>query len=209
MDVARRGFPVVLSAASGTGKTTLSHLLLDSDKDLVLSVSYTTRKPRGAEEEGVDYHFVEAAAFEAMIERGAFIEHALVHGNHYGSSKEWTAAQLAAGRDVLFDIDVQGGRQLKQIFPEAVLVFILPPSMTELEQRLRRRGTDSDEVIAKRLAAARSEVSAGLDGYDYLVVNERLEQALGDLAAIVRAHRIRSADRQIVRRSLIPGVDVP
>jgi guanylate kinase len=199
---------VVLSAASGTGKTTLSHLLLDSDKDLVLSISYTTRKPRGAEEDGVDYHFVDTAEFEAMIGRGAFIEHAVVHGNHYGSSKEWTAAQLAAGRDVVFDIDVQGGRQLKQIFPEAVLVFILPPSMAELEQRLRRRGTDSDEVIARRLAAARAEISAGLDGYDYLVVNERLEQALGDLAAIVRAHRIRALDRQAIRRTLIPGADV-
>lgn len=200
---------MVLSAASGTGKTTLSHLLLDSDKDLVLSVSYTTRKPRGAEEDGVDYHFVDESTFTAMIDRGAFIEHALVHGNRYGSSKEWTAAQLAAGRDLVFDIDVQGGRQLKQIFPEAVLVFILPPSMAELEQRLRRRGTDTDEVIARRLVAAKTEISAGLDGYDYLVVNERLEQALGDLAAIVRAHRIRSLDRQAVRRSLIPGFDVP
>lgn len=199
---------MVLSAASGTGKTTLSHLLLDSDKDLVLSVSYTTRKPRGAEEDGVDYHFVDEATFGAMIDRGAFIEHALVHGNRYGSSKEWTAAQLAAGRDVVFDIDVQGGRQLKQIFPEAVLVFVLPPSMAELEQRLRRRGTDSDEVIAKRLGAAKAEISAGLDGYDYLVVNERLEQALGDLTAIVRAHRIRARDRQAVRRALIPGFDV-
>lgn len=203
----RRGFPVVLSAASGTGKTTLSHLLLDSDKDLVLSVSYTTRKPRGAEESGVDYHFIEAPQFEAMIARGAFIEHALVHGNHYGSSKEWTAAQLAAGKDVVFDIDVQGGRQLKQIFPEAVLVFILPPSMAELEQRLRRRGTDPDEVIERRLAAARAEISAGLDGYDYLIVNERLEQAVGDLTAVVRAHRIRALDRVGMRRRLIPVPD--
>jgi guanylate kinase len=201
----RRGFPIVLSAASGTGKTTLSHLLLDSDKDLVLSVSYTTRAPRGAEEDGVDYHFVDAAAFQSMIGRGAFIEHALVHGNHYGSSKEWTADQLAKGRDVVFDIDVQGGRQIKAIFPEAVLVFILPPSMTELESRLRRRGTDADDVIARRLAAARTEIDAGLAGYDYLVVNERLEQALGDLTAVVRAHRIRTADRERIRAQLIGG----
>ena len=201
--MARRGFPVVLSAASGTGKTTLSHLLLDSDRSLVLSISTTTRAPRGSEEHGVDYHFVDVASFEAMIARGAFIEHARVHGNHYGSSREWTEAQLAQGTDVLFDIDVQGGRQIKKLFPEAVLIFILPPTMDELEGRLRRRGTDSDEVIARRLAAARAEISAGLRDYDYLVVNERLDQALGDLSAIVRTHRIRSADRSEISTRLV------
>lgn len=201
--MARRGFPVVLSAASGTGKTTLSHLLLDSDRSLVLSISTTTRAPRGSEEHGVDYHFVDVASFEAMIARGAFIEHARVHGNHYGSSREWTEAQLAQGTDVLFDIDVQGGRQIKKLFPEAVLIFILPPTMDELEGRLRRRGTDSDEVIARRLAAARAEISAGLRDYDYLVVNERLDQALGDLSAIVRTHRIRSADRSEISSRLV------
>lgn len=201
--MARRGFPVVLSAASGTGKTTLSHLLLDSDRSLVLSISTTTRAPRGSEEHGVDYHFVDVATFEAMIARGAFIEHALVHGNHYGSSREWTEAQLAQGRDVLFDIDVQGGRQIKKLFPEAVLIFILPPTMDELEGRLRRRGTDSDEVIGRRLAAARAEIAAGLRDYDYLVVNERLEQALGDLSAIVRTHRIRASDRLEISGRLV------
>ena len=199
----RRGFPVVLSAASGTGKTTLSHLLLDGDRDLVLSISYTTRKPRGSEEDGVDYHFVDDAAFKEMIDRGAFIEHALVHGNRYGSSKEWTAQKLANANDVVFDIDVQGGRQIKTIFPEAVLIFILPPSMAELEQRLRRRGTDTDDVIAHRLAAARSEIAGGLDDYDYLVVNDNIDHALGDLAAIVRAHRIGAMDRDQFRRGLI------
>lgn len=201
--MARRGFPVVLSAASGTGKTTLSHLLLDSDRSLVLSISTTTRAPRGSEEHGVDYQFVDVATFEAMIARGAFIEHARVHGNHYGSSREWTEAQLAQGRDVLFDIDVQGGRQIKKLFPEAVLIFILPPTMDELEGRLRRRGTDSDEVIERRLAAARAEITAGLRDYDYLVVNERLDQALGDLSAIVRTHRIRSADRSEISSRLV------
>ena len=196
---------MVLSAASGTGKTTLSHLLLDSDNDLCLSVSYTTRAPRGSEEDGIDYHFVDVPTFEAMIARGAFIEHALVHGNHYGSSREWTEAQLAAGKDVLFDIDVQGGQQIKSIFGNAVLVFILPPSLAELEKRLRRRGTDADDVIERRLVAARAEIDAGLEGYEYLVVNERLEQALGDLAAIVRSHRIRAGDREATRRALIGG----
>jgi guanylate kinase len=199
----RRGFPVVLSAASGTGKTTISHLLLDSDQDMVLSVSTTTRKPRGNEEHGVDYFFVEVPDFEAMIARGAFIEHALVHGNHYGSSKEWTAAELARGRDVLFDIDVQGGGQLKKIFPEACLIFIVPPSLQELEQRLRRRATDSDEVIASRLAAAREEIERGLAEYDYVVVNARLEAALADIAAIVRTHRIRGIDRRSLRAAVL------
>ena len=199
----RRGFPVVLSAASGTGKTTISHLLLGGEPDMVLSVSTTTRKPRGNEEHGVDYFFVDVPAFEAMIARGAFIEHALVHGNFYGSSKEWTEEQLASGRDVLFDIDVQGGRQLKQIFPEACLIFIVPPSMQELEQRLRRRATDSDEVIAKRLAAARAEIERGLADYDYVVVNARLEAALADIAAIVRTHRVRGVDRAALRSTVL------
>ena len=195
-----RGFPVVLSAASGTGKTTLSKMLLDADPRLVLSISYTTRAPRGSEENGVDYHFVDVGTFEGMIAQDAFIEHALVHGNRYGSSKEWTRKQLDAGRDVVFDIDVQGGAQIKKLFPEALLLFILPPSMQELEGRLRRRGTDSDDVIARRLEAARQEITAGIAHYDYVVVNERVEQALGDLLAILRARRLAKVDRA----SLIP-----
>ncbi|MBI1948111.1 MAG: guanylate kinase [Deltaproteobacteria bacterium] len=202
--MARRGFPVVLSAASGTGKTTLSHLLLDSDRSLALSISATTRAPRGAEEDGVDYHFVDVATFEAMIARAAFLEHAQVHGNHYGSSRDFTEEHLVAGRDVVFDIDVQGGMQIKRAYPESVLIFVLPPSMAELEQRLRRRATDADDVIERRLAAARAEIAAGLAQYDYLVVNERLEQALGDLAAILRTHRIKAADRSEIARRLLP-----
>ena len=199
----RRGFPVVLSAASGTGKTTISHLLLDGDPELQLSISFTTRAPRGAEEDGVDYHFVDEPPFRSMIERGAFIEWAQVHGNLYGSSREWTEATLAQGRDVLFDIDVQGGNQLKALFPDACLVFLLPPSMTELESRLRRRGTDSNDVIARRLDAARAEIEAGLATYEYAVTNERLDAALFDLTAIVRAHRIRTADRVQLRQRLL------
>lgn len=194
------GFPVVLSAASGTGKTTLSKMLLDADPRLTLSISYTTRAPRGSEENGVDYHFVDVGTFEQMIAKDAFIEHALVHGNRYGSAKEWTRDQLDAGHDVVFDIDVQGGAQIKKLFPEALLLFILPPSMPELEGRLRRRGTDSDDVIGRRLDAARQEIAAGLAHYDYVVINERVEQALGDLLAILRTHRLGKVDR----KSLIP-----
>ena len=153
-----------------------------------------------AEENGVDYHFVDVGTFEGMLAQDAFIEHALVHGNRYGSSKEWTRKQLDGGGDVVFDIDVQGGAQIKKLFPEALLLFILPPSMQELEGRLRRRGTDSDEVIARRLEAARQEIAAGIAHYDYVVVNERVEQALGDLLAILRARRLAKVDRA----SLIP-----
>jgi guanylate kinase len=126
-----------------------------------------------------------------------------VHGNFYGSSQEWTQARLDEGRDVLFDIDVQGGRQLKRIFPEAVLIFIVPPSMKELEDRLRRRGTDDDAVIARRLVAARQEIEAGLSAYDYVVQNARLETALADLAAIIRTERLRSSDRRSLRFDLL------
>lgn len=195
---------MVLSAASGTGKTTLSKMLLDADPRLVLSISCTTRAPRGSEENGVDYHFVDVGTFEEMLARDAFIEQALVHGNRYGSSKEWTRAQLDAGRDVLFDIDVQGGAQIKKLFPEALLIFILPPSMEELERRLRRRGTDADDVVARRLDAARQEIKAGLADYDFVVVNERVEQALGDLAAVLRASRLQKIDRGAFGRSLVP-----
>ena len=201
--MSRRCFPIVLSAASGTGKTTLSHLLLEADKELQLSISFTTRKPRGEEREGVDYHFVDEASFRAMIERGAFIEWAEVHGNLYGSSREWTEQTLTGGKDVLFDIDVQGGQQLKRIFPEACLVFVLPPSMEELEQRLRRRGTDADAVIEKRLDAARMEIDRGLAGYDFVITNQQLDRALFDLTSIVRAQRLRGLDRMRLREKLL------
>jgi guanylate kinase len=201
--MSRRGFPIVLSAASGTGKTTLSHLLLEADRDLQLSISFTTRAPRGEERDAVDYHFVDEKTFRAMIDRAAFIEWAEVHGNLYGSSREWTEQTLAAGKDVLFDIDVQGGQQLKRIFPEACLVFVLPPSMEELEQRLRRRGTDSDAVIEKRLAAARMEIDRGLGGYDFVITNQQLDRALFDLTSIVRAQRLRGLDRQRLREKLL------
>lgn len=201
--MSRRGFPVVLSAASGTGKTTLAHLLLDSLGDLELSISHTTRSPRGEERDGVDYHFVDDALFKTMIGRDAFIEWAEVHGAFYGSSAEITEGLLAQGHDVLFDIDVQGGRQLKKRFADAVLIFILPPSMEILENRLRRRGTDDDAVITRRLAAARDEIAEGLENYDYVITNEVLDRALFDLNAIVRAHRLRSLDRAKIKKRLL------
>ena len=205
--MSRRGFPVVLSAASGTGKTTLAHMLLDGDRDLFLSVSFTTRAPRGEERNGVDYHFIQSDAFRAMAERGAFLEWAEVHGNLYGSSAEWTESQLEEGRDVLFDIDVQGGQQIKAHFPEACLIFLVPPSMHELEKRLRGRGTDDASVIDKRLHAARAEIERGLDVYDYVITNDRLDRALFDVTSIVRAHRLKGLRREKIRERLLgePG----
>ena len=201
----RRGFPVVLSAASGTGKTTLAHMLLEADARLVLSVSTTTRAPRGDEQDGVAYNFVDEPTFRAMIDRGAFIEWAEVHGNLYGSSAEWTAQTLETDKDVLFDIDVQGGEQIRARFPNACLIFMVPPSMAVLEQRLRGRGTDDDEVVNKRLDAARQEIAAGVERYDYVLTNDTLERALFDLTSIVRAHRLRALDRKKIRARLLGG----
>jgi guanylate kinase len=198
---------VVLSAASGTGKTTLAHLLLESLGDLRLSISHTTRAPRGEEADGVDYHFVDEENFKSMIDRNAFMEWAEVHGSYYGSSAESTEAMLADGHDVLFDIDVQGGRQIKERFKEAVLIFILPPSMAVLEQRLRRRGTDDAAVIERRLDAARGEIAEGLENYDYVITNEVLDRALFDLNAIVRAHRLAGLDRQKIKKRLLSPSD--
>lgn len=199
----RRGFPVVLSAASGTGKTTLSHLLLEGDKELRLSISFTTRPLRGEERDGVDYHFVDEPHFRQMIERGDFIEWAEVHGNHYGSSARWTEEVLSTGDDVLFDIDVQGGKQIRQRFPEACLIFLVPPTLEVLEGRLRGRATDDDTVIARRLDAARLEIDAGLETYDYVVTNDRLDRSIFDLTAIVRAHRLKMLSRADIRRRLL------
>ncbi len=201
--MARQAFPVVLSAPSGTGKTTLAHLLVDSMSNLQISVSYTTRPMRGHERNNEDYHFVDAAEFNAMIKRNAFLEWAVVHGHQYGSSEEWTQQKLDEHKDVLFDIDVQGGLQIKKRFPKAVLIFILPPSMEELESRLRGRGTDPDDTIAERLKDARQEIRIGLDQYDYVINNEKLDRALFDLTAIVRTHRLLGFDRDKIRMKLL------
>jgi guanylate kinase len=198
----RRGFPVVLSAASGTGKTTLSHMLLEGDKELRLSLSFTTRTLRGEERDGVDYHFVDGAAFQAMIDAGEFIEWAEVHGNRYGSSAGWTEEVLASAHDVLFDIDVQGGRQIRSRFPEACLIFLVPPSLQILESRLQGRGTDDPAVIERRMNAACMEIDEGLESYDYVVTNDRLDRAIFDLTSIVRAHRLKMLSRIDIRRRL-------
>ena len=185
----------IVAAPSGAGKTTLVRKLLEKDAAVQLSISYTTRAPRDGEQNGREYHFVDAAEFRVMRERGDFLEWAEVHGNFYGTSRVWLAAQVNAGRDVLLEIDWQGAQQVRKQFPEAVGIFILPPSLIELERRLRGRGTDSEEVIARRLTAAVGEMRH-VDEFDFAIINNDLDEALNDLLAAVRAARLRYARQQ-------------
>jgi guanylate kinase len=184
----------VVSAPSATGKTTVVDRLVEVCPTLVRSLSYTSRPARPGERDGVDYHFVSRAAFEAMIARGEFLEWADVFGNLYGTARRDTEKLLDDSTDVVLVIDVQGARQVRSRTTGAVSVFVLPPSFAVLEQRLRARSQDSDDAIARRLATARSEVSA-VDEYDYVVINDELERCVAELAAIVRAERARR-DRQ-------------
>jgi guanylate kinase len=184
----------VLSAPSGAGKTSLVKALLQSTLGLVVSVSHTTRPMRPGEADGVNYHFVGTDRFKAMLEDCDFLEHAEVFGNYYGTSRSQVETTLRSGQDVLLEIDWQGAQQIRRLFPDAVTVFILPPSREALESRLRGRGQDSDEVIARRLAAAREEMSHYVE-YDHVVINDQFPVALADLEAIVRTQRLK-IDRQ-------------
>jgi guanylate kinase len=180
----------VVSAPSGAGKTTLVRLLLEQDTAVKLSVSSTTRAPRTGEVDGVAYHFIDISTFATMRNRGDFLEWAEVHGNFYGTSKVWIDEQLAAGRDVLLEIDWQGAQQVRHLFPAAVGIFILPPSLDELERRLRGRGTDAEDVIQRRVAAAHGEMRH-VGEFDFVIINNDLQEALKDLLAAVRASRLR------------------
>jgi guanylate kinase len=185
-----RGSILVISAPSGSGKSTLVRRLVASLPDLAFSVSHTTRPRREGEKEGRDYFFVTRRRFESMIAAGDFIEWAEVYGHLYGTSKAQIDKALAAGRDVLLDIDVQGHQQVRRRLPEALSVFVMPPSFRELKRRLTDRHSDSPQVVEKRLAAARQEISHWPD-YDYLVVNDHLSLATQALRAVVRAGRFR------------------
>lgn len=180
----------VIAAPSGAGKTTLVRLLLERQRRVRLSISFTTRAPRPGEEHGRAYHFVGMEEFRAMIGRGEFLEWAEVHGHFYGTSRPWIAGQIAEGHDVLLEIDWQGAQQVRSIFPQAIGIFILPPSLEALEERLTGRGTDSPETIARRLAAAQAEMRH-VGEFDYVIINDCLDQALDDLTAIVHASRLR------------------
>ncbi|HVV27244.1 MAG TPA: guanylate kinase [Rhizomicrobium sp.] len=190
-NIQRRGLMLVLSSPSGAGKTTLSRRLLDSDGNISLSVSATTRPMRPGEVHGRDYHFLSGAEFDVWLADGRFLEHAVVFGNRYGTPSHLVNEELAAGRDVLFDIDWQGTQQLKEKKrDDLVSIFILPPSHEELERRLRKRAQDSDEIVAGRMAKAADEISHWPE-YDYVIVNTDVDKALADIHAILHAERLR------------------
>lgn len=182
----------IVTAPSGAGKTTLVQGLLARDPQVSLSISYTTRPPRPAEAGGIHYHFVDVPTFKALRDKGEFLEWAEVHGNYYATSKVWIREQIALGRDILLEIDWQGAQQVRRTFPDAVGVFVLPPSVEELEHRLRGRGTDSDDVIARRLLGARGEMRH-VGEFEYVILNNELREAIEDLVAVVRAARLRYA----------------
>jgi guanylate kinase len=191
----------IITAASGAGKTSLVRALLEQDTQIQLSVSYTTRQPRVGEVNGQHYHFVDEASFLKMLDEHDFLESAHVHGARYGTSKTCVNEVLAAGQDLILEIDWQGAAQVRQLYPEAISIFILPPSMQELESRLRGRGQDSDEVIAKRLAAAKDEMSH-VGEFDYVTINDKFEVALEDLNAIVRTQRLKR-EKQLARHATL------
>jgi guanylate kinase len=178
-----------VTAPSGAGKTTLVRMLVERDQAIRVSVSSTTRAPRVGEVDGREYNFVGVEDFLTCVKKGEFVEWAEVHGNYYGSSKRWIAAELEAGRDVLLEIDWQGAQQVRKHFKETIGIFILPPSMETLHARLSGRGTDSAETVARRIAAAQDEMRH-VDEFDYVIINDDLQQALADLVSVVRAARL-------------------
>ena len=189
----------VLAAPSGGGKTSLVAALLEREPGIRLSVSYTTRAPRTGESDGVHYHFVDETRFRELNTRGEFLEHASVHGHWYATSATWLREQVAHGRDVLLEIDWQGALQVRKLITAAVHIFILPPSLASLKERLEKRGQDSPEVILRRLDAAREEMRHWSE-FDYVIMNQDFARAVDDLLAIVRAARL-TASRQMVRHA--------
>jgi guanylate kinase len=195
----------IITAASGAGKTSLVRELLAADHQIKLSVSYTTRLPRPGEVNGEHYHFVEDATFLKMLGEGDFLESAHVHGARYGTSQTRVDEALDAGNDLILEIDWQGASQVRKLYPSAISIFILPPSITELESRLRGRGQDSEEVITKRLAGARDEMSH-VGEFAYVTINDKFEESLLDLAAIVRAQRLKCNAQLARHAALIKGL---
>jgi len=194
-----RGTLFIVAAPSGAGKSSIVNACLTRDPAIRLSVSFTSRAPRPGERHAEHYHFVSAEEFQSMVAAGDFFEHARVHGDWKGTARQSVEPQLAAGHDVLLEIDWQGARQVRTQVPDAVSVFILPPSREALEQRMRARGQDSDAVIAQRLAAAREELSH-YDEFDYLIVNEHFDRAVDEMCSVFTACRLRR-DRQVARHA--------
>lgn len=192
----------IVSAPSGAGKTSLVRAMMERLGKVAFSVSHTTRAMRPGEQEGRDYHFIDVPTFEAEIAAGAFLEYAKVFDNYYGTARASVEAQLEAGDDVFLDIDWQGARQIRAAWPGVVSIFILPPSRAALESRLRGRGQDPDDIIAKRMQGAVSE-SAHYDEYDYLIINDDFPTALDELMAIVRAQRLRTSQQALRHADLL------
>jgi guanylate kinase len=198
----------IVSAPSGAGKTSLVAALLKADPLVRKSVSFTTRGPRAGEVNGREYNFVSVDEFERMRAAGEFVESALVHGNHYGTSHKWMSARLAEGQDILLEIDWQGAAQVRRVNPAAVTIFILPPSYEALRERLTGRATDAAEIIARRLANAREEITHVLD-FDYVIINEDFDRAARELAAVVVAQRLTRASQQARNGALIDQLRNP
>ncbi len=191
----------IVSAPSGAGKTSLVNALLDKNKQISLSISYTTRAPRPGETDGKEYHFVSRDKFTQMAQHGDFLESAEVYGNLYGTSQSWIEKELAAGRDILLEIDWQGAAQVRKLMPHAISIFIMPPSLGALETRLKGRGQDSAEVIARRLRAAQEDISHVAE-FDYVIINDKLDEALQQLGALVTACGLRR-DSQLARHTTL------
>jgi guanylate kinase len=201
----RRGIPVVVAAPSGTGKTTVCRQVVARDPDIAFSISHTTRAQRNGERDGVDYHFVTRERFEAKVRAGDFLEFAEYNGNRYGTSWEAIEAPLASGRDVLLEIEVQGARQVRERLEDARFVFLLPPSLAALRERLEKRGSDPPEVIAARLELARVELAEGTR-FDYAVTNDGLEDCVAEVLAILAAERRGATGGLRVRHAPGPAV---
>jgi guanylate kinase len=197
-----RGTLFVVAAPSGAGKSSLVNAVLAREPNIALSISFTSRAPRPGERHAHHYHFVSKEEFERMIAAGDFFEYALVHGDYKGTAKQSVEPQLAAGKDVLLEIDWQGARQVREQMPDCVSVFILPPSKETLETRMRNRGQDSDAVIAQRFAAAKEEMSHALE-FDYVIVNEHFDTAANEMRSIFVAHRLRKQAQAVRHKSLI------
>ena len=195
----------IMTAPSGAGKTTLVRLLLERDPRIGVSISHTTRPPRPGEEDGREYHFISVPAFLEKIDQNEFLEWARVHENYYGTSERWIGTEMDSGRDVLLEIDWQGAQQVRKVFPQAIGIFVLPPSMAVLEARLSGRGTDRADAIARRIAAARDEMRH-VDEFDYAIINDSLQQAADDLQAVVRAARLRRANQRERHPSLFTSL---
>lgn len=196
-----------VAAPSGTGKSSLVKALLELDSHLAVSVSHTTRAPRGQEQDGREYWFIPEPEFREMVARGDFFEWAQVHGNLYGTSRKAIESRLQKGEDVVLEIDWQGALQIKQLFPHAILIFILPPSWHELQQRLQRRGEDRPEVIATRMANAREEVAQARH-FDFVIINALFETALFDLKTVVHSQRLKYAAQMRSRSQVFAALDL-